>query len=393
MNYLNGFLRRGSLLLGLSLVSFSLWSCNQSGAPGGAPPSSLPLAVSPAANYHADWSHQPAFVQNAIAVQGRHENDLLNISGVIGDGVGLDHSNPNAAVILVFTEHPGVAGIPEMLEGLKTQTEMVGPVTAYGYTGNYRTPLPAGVSVGDNDECAAGSIGALVSTTRLTSSGSYTGTYEATGNRNDVIHVYSAGYSWPSTVNSGTPAFMLSCNHVFANENAATSADQQDQPGRYDNSCNTGNGVGKLYAWNYIDSHHNNYYDAALAECDPGLSGGWTPTMSPDAQYTPTNTVVSPSLDLSVQKVGRTTGYTNGTIAGINVTITVGYTHFHAKFVDQIYIASGTFIEAGDSGSMMVDGNDNPVGLNFAGSSTASFANRMDHIAHDFGLSFVTASF
>ncbi len=391
MSHKLGF-TRASLLMGLAAGAFTIASCNQSGAPGSqsSPP---PGVIVPAANYHADWSHQPAFVQNAIAVQGRHEADLLSIPGVIGDGVGLDKANPNAAVILVFTEHPGAAGIPGSIEGLNTRTEMVGTVAAYGYTGNYRSPLPAGVSVGDNDECAAGSIGALVTTNRLTSHGSYSGTYEASGSRSDKINVYSAGYTWPSTVNGGTPAFMLSCNHVFANENSATSADQQDQPGRYDNGCNTGNGVGKLYAWNYIDNRHNNYYDAALAECNPGLSGGWHPTMSPDQQYTPTNTVVSPSTGMSVQKVGRTTGYTSGTIAGINVTITVQYTHFRATFVDQIYVASGTFIEAGDSGSMMVDANGNPVGLNFAGSSSASFANRMDHIAHDFGLSFVTSSF
>ncbi len=379
------------------MATFTFWSCNQSSTPPTAIQSPVSGIIAPSLNYHANWSNQPAFVQQAIAVQRRHEPDLLNIPGVIGDGVGLDKTNPNAAVILVFTDHPGVAGIPELLEGLKTRVEMVGTVTAHGYTGNYRTPCPAGVSVGDNDECAAGSIGALVTTDRLTSSGTYSGSYEASGSSHDVIHVYSQSYSFtsPSTVNGGTPAFMLSCNHVFANENGATSVDQQDQPGRYDNSCNTGNGVGKLYAWNYIDSRHNNYYDAALAECDPGLSGGWSPKMSPDNWYTPSNTVTSPSLSLGVQKVGRTTGHTTGSIAGINVTITVQYTHFRAKFVDQIYVASGTFIEAGDSGSMMVtnDANKNPVGLDFAGSSTSSFANRMDHIAHDFGLSFVQSSF
>ncbi|MDP4199211.1 MAG: hypothetical protein Q8922_05570 [Bacteroidota bacterium] len=369
-----------------------LASCNQSPAPTSANQTPIPNVIAPAASYHADWSNQPAFIQAALAVQDQHTPDLMAIPGVIGTGTGLDLTNPGQAAILVFTEHPGVAGIPAFVGGVKTRVEMIGTVSAFsGYTGTYRTPCPAGVSVGDNDECASGSIGALVTTSRLTSSGSYSGTYEASGSSKDVLNVYGYSYA-PSSFSDGTPKFMLSCNHVFANENSATSADQMDQPGRYDVSCGTSGAIGKLYAWNYIDSRHNNYYDAALAECNPGLSGGWNPQMSPDNWYTPTTTVVSPSAGLSVKKVGRTTGYTTGSIAGINVTITVSYTHFKAKFVDQIYV-SGQFIQAGDSGSMMVDANGNPVGLNFAGSSTSSFANRMDHIAQDFGLGFVTSGF
>ncbi len=373
----------------LVLLAVAIWGCNTPNAPSGSAPSSGPLSIGPDANYHADWSNQPAFVQHAIKIQDANTTSLMAIPGVIGTGTGLDKSDPKQAVILVFTSLAGVRGIPATVGGLKTRVEFVGTARAFsGYTGTYRTPLPAGVSVGDNDQCASGSIGALVTTSRLTSAGTYSGTYEASGSSRDVIRVYSSGYSTTSH------KFMLSCNHVFANENTATGADQQDQPGRYDVSCGTSGAVGKLYAWNYIDNRHNNYYDAAIAECNPSLSGGWSPAMSPDNWYTPSTTVVSPSLNLGVQKVGRTTGHTTGTIAGINVTITVSYSRFTATFVDQIYV-SGQFIQAGDSGSMMVtnDGSNNPVGLNFAGSSTASFANRMDHIAHDFGLGFVTSSF
>ena len=371
----------------LLATSVGFWSCNTPSSPSGQS-SSLPSAIAPAANYHADWSNQPAQIQQAIAVQDQHSAAIMAIPGVIGTGTGVDKDNPGQANILVFTDHPGVAGIPAFISGIKTRTEMIGTVTAFGYTGTYRSPCPAGVSVGDNDECGSGSIGALVTTSRLTSAGSYSGTYEASGSNKDVLHVYSSGYT------ATTHRFMLSCNHVFANENQATSADQQDQPGRYDVNCNASGAVGKLYAWNYIDRSHNNYYDAALAECDPGLSGGWNPEMSQDAWYTPSTTVVAPSVSTAVQKVGRTTGHTTGTIAGINVTITVSYSRFHATFVDQIYV-SGQFIQAGDSGSMMVtnDGSNNPVGLNFAGSSTSSFANRMDHIASDFGLGFVQTGF
>jgi hypothetical protein len=310
----------------------------------------------------------------AIDVQDRNTKNLMAIEGVIGTGVGLDEQHPEQAVIEVFTVRDGVRGVPAFVEGVKTRIEMVGPVHAFGgrtsWTGKYR-PVYCGVSCGNNNECAAGSIGALVTTTL---SGGTTG-------NSGTITVYSAGAS--------STGYLLSNNHVFARENAATSAEQEDQPGRYDNNCNTGNGVASLYAWNFISSTSNNLYDVALAGCDGSVS--WTPNMwngSNGALYKPTNTVVTPTVGMSVKKVGRTSGYTTGSISGINVTITVGYSGFNATFVNQIYVR-GQFIKSGDSGSMMCDANGDPVGLDFAGSNTASFANPMGPIASDFGLSFV----
>jgi hypothetical protein len=384
--------RRASLVLSLAVVSFVLWSCEQESAPN-APSSPLPSSIAPALS-QTDWSGQPAFIQQAIAVQGRLEASLLAMPGVIGDGVGLDPTNANAAVILVFTSRAGVEGIPASFEGITLQTTMVGTVTAHAFTGTYRSPLPCGVTVGDNTICAAGSIGAIVTSTR-TSSGS--STYGGS------LAVYYNQYSWPLK----TPKYLLSCNHVLANENSATGPDQQDQPGRVDVSCGTSGAVGKLHAWNFINHAKNttNYYDAALAECNPGLSGGWSPAMMSNASkspyllsYIPTNSPVAPSLGMVIKKTGRTSGYNTATIAGINVTITIAYTNFTAVFIDQIYVASGSYIQAGDSGSMSVvnsgvSNNNDPVGLNFAGSSTSGFMNRMDHIAHDFGLTFVQSSF
>jgi hypothetical protein len=388
---------RTSLFLSLVAVSFSLWSCDQSGSPSSSQ-SGIPTSIAPATG-KTDWSGQPQFIQNAIAVQGRHEAALMAIPGVIGDGVGMSHTTANTATILVFTSEYGVEGIPASLEGIATEVKMVGKVTAHSFTGSYRDPLPCGVSVGpnallNNEYCVAGSIGALVNST-LTKSG--TSTYGG------AMTVYTNDYSWGSS----TPVYMLSCNHVFANENNGTSHAQQDQPGRADQDCGTNGAVGALHSWNEIKSSRNttNYYDAALAECNPNLTDGWSPAMMSNASttpytlsYTPANTTVAPSVGLGIKKTGRTTGYNTASIYGINVTITVGYQNFDAVFVDQIYVDNGTYIESGDSGSMSVvnstgSNNNDPVGLDFAGSSTACFMNRMDHIANDFGLTFVQSGF
>src|SRR5439155_878204 len=59
-----------------------------------------------------------------------------------------------------------------------------------------------------------------------------------------------------------------------------------------------------------------------------------------------------------------------------------------ARYVDQFIIEPGTFSGGGDSGSLIVtdDGNLNPVGLLFAGSSTVTIANRIDLVLNRFGV-------
>jgi len=326
---------------------FVVSSCTQSSGPGTTQPAVHPM-VAQAALDHVK-SDQPPFIQQAIDVQNRHHNGLRGIPGVIGTGVGVDDNNANQAVILVFTDHDGVPGIPAFVEGLKTHIEMVGKVVPFsqGYTGSYR-PVKCGVSVGNNNECASGTIGCLV----------------------DV---------------SGTH-YMLSNNHVFARENDASLGEQIDQPGRYDTHCGSSGAIGSLAAFGAISFSSNNSFDAAIASLSSSIS--FSPTMA--SGYTPSSTTVSPSVGLAVKKTGRTSGLTTGNIAGINVTITVGYSGGNATFTGQIYVR-GQFIRAGDSGSLMVtQSGNNPVGLDFAGSNTASFANPIGPVLSYFGATVVS---
>jgi hypothetical protein len=336
----------GFLALAIAAL-FVVSSCTQSNAPAGYSPAVHPM-VAQAALDHVN-SDEPPFIQNAIAVQNRHHSNLMSIHGVVGTGVGVDDNNPNQAVVLVFTDHDGVAGVPSDVEGTKTRIEMIGKVTPFsqGYTGTYR-PVQCGVSVGNNNECASGTIGCLV----------------------DV---------------SGTH-YMLSNNHVFARENSASIGEQIDQPGRYDKQCGTSGSIGSLAAFNTISFTSNNSFDAAIASLGSGVSF----SSAEASGYTPSSTTVSPTVGLAVKKTGRTSGLTTGKIAGINVTITVGYTGGNATFVGQIYV-KGQFIKAGDSGSLMVTQSGNyPVGLDFAGSSTASFANPIGPILTYFGATVVS---
>jgi hypothetical protein len=82
---------------------------------------------------------------------------------------------------------------------------------------------------------------------------------------------------------------------------------------------------------------------------------------------------------MKVRKMGRTTGYTEGTINLLNATVNVAYGSKTARFTGQII--TGPISQGGDSGSLIVDGTENKaVGLLFAGSNLATIFNPIDRV-------------
>jgi hypothetical protein len=326
-------------LLVLALVAVVWFGCTDQSDRATAPSPQDVSAIAPP----TVLSMANARVQEVAAIQERHTPDLLSRADVVGTGIGADIGG--APVILIMTKRGGVPDLPATIEGVRTRVEVVGEVVPLAFKGTYR-PVPAGVSVGNANECAAGTIGAIV-------------------------------------LKGGT-RYMLSNNHVFARVNAASVGERINQPGRYDAkpACGQTEQVGSLAQFVNISFSGNNTVDAAIAS----LSQSSTCSMV-NSLYTPSSTVVSPSVGLAVKKVGRTSGLTHGTISGINVAINVNYGVGVAHFVNQIYVASN-FIRSGDSGSMMVtETGNNPVGLNFAGSGGQSFANPIGPVLQAFGAS------
>src|ERR1019366_4426340 len=92
------------------------------------------------------------------------------------------------------------------------------------------------------------------------------------------------------------------------------------------------------------------------------------------------NNVVPAFVGQVVQKNGRTTSCTEGTVTAINVTIPVAYGAAcgTATFNGQVMVPptapSTAFAAAGDSGSPIVDANNNAVALLFAGDPTTGIA-------------------
>lgn len=299
----------------------------------------------------------------AMAAHARHVDRMMRNADVAGMGVG--RAANGAGALIVMARHASPRGIPSSIDGVPVIVEVTGDIMAIparpskkpgGTRGGpggggggggapapttfFARPVPIGVSTGNANECASGTIGARVK--------------------------------------SGSTTYALSNNHVFARENDGNSGETIYQPGRYDLGCATGSQyvLGTLASYVRLNfSGGNNTVDAALAAVGSNLGNATT-----SAGYgVPGSTPVNASVGMAVQKCGRTTNCTTGSVYAVNVTVNVGYSSGTAHFVNQIWIkgSKGAFSKAGDSGSLIVTNNSaaSPVGLLFAGGRQDTFAN------------------
>lgn len=85
------------------------------------------------------------------------------------------------------------------------------------------------------------------------------------------------------------------------------------------------------------------------------------------------------AVGTSVQKTGRTTGWTTGRITAINATVDVNYGGGRvARFRDQIMTTRMSM--GGDSGSLLQTWDNVAVGLLFAGSSLVTIFNQIENV-------------
>ncbi|HEX9645930.1 MAG TPA: hypothetical protein VGB88_00430 [Alphaproteobacteria bacterium] len=205
---------------------------------------------------------------------------------------------------------------------------------------------------------------------------------------------------------NGNP-HILSNYHVLAHPNALFPGEPIVHPALLDNDCSTESAdyvtVGHLS--NYVPIKFckavgplfmkcsNNTVDAAVASFEGGQ-------VNPDGEVLDIGFIgtaaKSANLGMEVQKSGRTTGHTVGTVAAVNVTVLVCYDEpcsdpaNVAQFVNQVRV-DGSFSAPGDSGSLVVECVDNPpdgcddfpapVGLLFAGGTNTTFFNRFEDVA------------
>jgi hypothetical protein len=93
------------------------------------------------------------------------------------------------------------------------------------------------------------------------------------------------------------------------------------------------------------------------------------------------------SLGLPVQKTGRTTGYTQGTVSQIDATVRIDYGATQAIFAGQFL--AGPMSQPGDSGSAVLDMDRRVVGLLFAGSNLTTVCNPIGRVLSALDVSLV----
>jgi hypothetical protein len=312
-------------------------------------------------------------VQAVMAIQDEYTPVLLRLPGVVGTATGLNADGELA--IKVYVESAGVVGLPPFLSGVPVDIEVSGMFVARldsSTRDEWTRPVPIGVSTG-HPEITAGTLGCRV-------------------------------------VDDFGNLFALSNNHVYANSNDANVGDPlflDDgdvvlQPGSFDGgSLSQDHGIGWLFDFEPIRFDGTvNYIDAAIAYVSPDLVGSATP---PGIGYGAPNSIILAWEDIEfgvvanpdatqVQKVGRTTSHTFGTVDAINWNGPVCYEARgpfrcvkSAYFENQILIWPGEFSAGGDSGSLIVTADDNrPVALLFAGSNVHTIANPIKFVLDRF---------
>ncbi len=332
-----------------------------------------------------------SYIAQIAALKQRYLPDLFARRNVVGCGIGykvregVQTDELSLVVSVTHKVHPSALAaedlIPAQVEGVPTDVVELGVLRAFGSPRDrWRPVVPAGVSIG---------------------------------------HIHITAGTFGCLVRRGNDLFILSNNHVLADVNKGKPGDPILQPGPADGGTGI-DAVAALEEFIPLDfgtaepecriatllaaglntlaeltgSRHRlepvrqtpgvNRVDAALAR---PLSADM---VSPDILSIGVPTGVGEAtLGTQVQKSGRTTGHTTGTITQIDATVRIDYYGPSALFERQL-IAS-PMSQPGDSGSAVLDGDRRVVGLLFAGSEAATVINPIADVLAALRVEVVTA--
>lgn len=271
------------------------------------------------------------------------------LSGVIALKVYVERKLPRTAV-----EHPipttvTLPGLPPV----DVDVEEVGKIEPQGNTQRIRPAIP-GYSVGRAvDANVAGTFGMLV---------------RRRGEQN--------------------PVYLLSNSHAIAASGFATKGDVIIQPGGYDGGKAPADAIGTLADWVpliFSATGFPNLVDAAIAELDPGIASPAIALLG-----VPKGVNTNLTRGMYVQKMGRTSTRSVAVAQDVDFRVSSTYPDSSGAlsrvgFSDQVLV---TYYSAGgDSGSPVLDMENNIVGLHVAGSDTigifCKIANVMDQLNVD----------
>lgn len=344
----------------------------------------------------------------------RVRDELLALPNVVGVGIGYKvtdgeivtdaDGNPMECIVVSVERKVPIADldpgerIPDMMAGEPTDVVETGPITIISNLPTETAtvdpqqrirPITPGLSIGLNPGVTAGTLGFIVS--KASSSARYLlSNWHVIATNNTPVGDRSVtsitqpgnadGGSPPSDVvaqlsefvpisSSGTPPIPIpsECNIAGATANALNFVADK-----------IGSNTRLAPVLEVLDEHDtDNLVDAAIGVIEVEYDRA-TPQIGVVTE------TAAPTLGMQVQKFGRTTSYTVGTITQVSATFVVqGYPDGPTTFVDQVAITadSGSFLAGGDSGSGLCDMNARAVGLCFAGSQTIGIANTWPNVA------------
>jgi len=326
-----------------------------------------------------------------IDTKEQAKRKLLNKANVHSVGIGRKNGTGDLCVVVSVDQKVPLEElkrsdrVPKTLGNYKTDVVVKPKFRLYENTGRMR-PAQPGLSIGHKD-ITAGTFGCVVEDNE-------------TG-------------AW----------LILSNNHVLANVNQAEVGDEILQPGAHDGGTVPDDVIGtlepfvpivmgnatpatcpiagmitdilngmarflgsKVYLSALEENEDTNLFDAALArpidqsEISPEILELGVPT-----GYGITG------VGEFVKKKGRTSDYSEGTVEQVNVTIQVQMDEYglsYAVFEDQVL--SDIHSEPGDSGSAILNANNEVVGLLFAGGDGTTAFCRIDHILSAYNVKIVT---
>jgi hypothetical protein len=322
----------------------------------------------------------------AKQIKETHTTQLLQKRNVVGVGLGYKISQGRSTgelslVISVARKMPKAALssedlVPKAMDGMTTDVVETGVLRAQpasaqdlGPQDRWRPVVPPGVSIG-HYKITAGTFGCLV--------------------------------------RRGEELFILSNNHVLANVNDCEEWDPILQPGPSDGGT-TDDRIARLAQWVPIEFESEpsecnvanfaatllNYFAEALGsrhqlkpvKKDGGLNRVDAALAKPLPPHTMSKEILgigipagiaTATLGTEVQKSGRTTGHTRGTITQIDATVRIDYYGPQAVFAGQL--VASAMSQGGDSGSAILDMERRVVGLLFAGSHATTILNPIDEV-------------
>jgi hypothetical protein len=168
---------------------------------------------------------------------------------------------------------------------------------------------------------------------------------------------------------------------VLARQDQASPGEDISQPGLIDNGCRVPRIVADFTAAPQLGSN----VDCAVAALRSNTMNttGFIEGLNGTGGL-PSSSIATPSVGMAVQKSGRTTGHTTGTIGSTNTSVKVQYQvqcgkgkKYTISYTNQVLINGSGFSAGGDSGSLILTNTScaHPVALLFAGSSSSTIGN------------------